>query len=246
MNFFLDPETRSKVASAGSLFFGPTYPCSACFNGTMDKKFVQKVHINPPEAVSLTKDKNRLMKALNLKGIPVPDFYNKKQFFNKEDAFLAVDFMNEFSFDDGFFPALLSHGLQMDFSSLQEVVQAINAFNGPGFEGVFQKKTEGAISGTVTTIPNAPSRLNNGRNFITDGILREAMPSCLTDRDEAYALAKETVEALNLDYATVTITVDPDSKELEVVNVNTNLVHEDALALRSYMDKLHVALNKKK
>jgi len=248
MNFFLDPTTRNQVKSAGSRFLTPPYPCSACFNGVMETRLIKPVHVNPPAAVKLTQDKTRLMQALNRNEIPVPDFFSADKYYNKKTGdFLAGVFLDDFSFDD-FMAVVVNHGFQMEIDDLVSAVQAMTGMQNSLPSAVVQRRNKGEVTGTVTAIPNGGNKLFDGKNTITNGILRENLPSFLKDdyREEILDTVNRAIDLLDLDYATATVSINTDSHEVLVVDISTNFVPDDAIAIRYYMDELNKAQSNKK
>jgi len=245
MNLFLDPLTREEVQSAGELFLRPNYPVSACFNGyNLDPKFKQKVHINPAQAVKVTHDKTSLMEALNLHGIPVPAFANPEKMYTSTGSFDLEKYMDKFPQTEDGFVRFLSRKVQSEIQDLADLMSVLKVLQKYKQGSVFQKGAKGEMVSTVTAIPNAPSRLFTGAEKpVTNGILSDTLPAFVKDKEEAFDLAKRTIEELDLDYATVTLSMSENG--LQVTDVSTNLRPQDAVAIRSYMDKLSMATKKK-
>lgn len=245
MNLFIDPLTRHEVSGAGELFLRPSYPASACFNGyNLDKKFTQKVHINPAEAVKVTHDKTALMQALNLHGIPVPTFADPSKMYTRDGSFNLESYTDKFPETEDGFVRFMARGVQSQIHDLADLMNVLKLLAKYRSGSVFQKGTEGEVVSTVTAIPNAPKRLfTGGKEPVTDGILSDTLPAFVKDKDEVFELVRKTIDgALDLDYATVTVSMSEEG--LKVIDVNTNLQPEHAVAIRSMMDAM--AKTKKK
>jgi hypothetical protein len=214
----------------------------------METRLIKPVHVNPPAAVKLTQDKTRLMQALNRNEIPVPDFFSADKYYNKKTGdFLAGVFLDDFSFDD-FMAVVVNHGFQMEIDDLVSAVQAMTGMQNSLPSAVVQRRNKGEVTGTVTAIPNGGNKLFDGKNTITNGILRENLPSFLKDdyREEILDTVNRAIDLLDLDYATATVSINTDSHEVLVVDISTNFVPDDAIAIRYYMDELNKAQSNKK
>lgn len=246
MNLFLDPLTRHEVRSAGELFLQPTYPVSACFNGyNLDNKFKQKVHINPAEAVKVTHNKTALMQALNMHGVPVPTFADPAKMYTRDGSFNLESYTDKFPETEDGFVRFMSRGVQSQIHDLADLMNVLKLLKNHQQGSVFQKATGGETVSTVTAIPNAPKQLFTGaEKFVTNGILSDTLPSFVKDKDEAFEVASKAIDMLNLDYATVTLSMSEEG--LKVIDVNTNLRPQDAIAIRGMMDKMAKASATKK
>lgn len=246
MNLFLDPLTRHEVASAGELFLRPPYPVSACFNGyNLDKKFMQKVHINPAEAVKLTHNKTALMQALNMHGIPVPTFADPAKMYTRDGSFNLESYTDKFPETEDGFVRFMARGVQSQIQDLADLMNVLNLLKNHQQGSVFQKATAGEVISTVTAIPNAPKRLfTGGKEPVTNGVLSDTLPSFVKDKDEVFELVLKAIDHLDLDYATATVSTSEEG--IKVIDINTNLHPEHAIAIRSMMDKMSQASATKK
>lgn len=246
MNLFLDPLTRNEVKSAGELFLHPNYPVSACFNGyNLDKKFQQKVHINPAEAVKVTHYKTALMQALNLHGLPVPTFADPAKMYTRDGSFNLESYTDKFPETEDGFVRFMTRGVQSQIHDLSDLMRVLKALKSHQQGSVFQKATNGETVSTVTAIPNAPKQLfTGGEKFVTNGILSDTLPSFVKDKDEAFETATKAIDLLDLDYATVTLSMSEEG--IKVIDVNTNLRPQDAVAIRGMMDKMAKAATTKR
>ena len=246
MNLFLDPLTRHEVSGAGELFLRPNYPVSACFNGyNLDKKLQQKVHINPAEAVKVTHNKTALMQALNMHGIPVPTFADPAKMYTRDGSFNLENYTDKFPETEDGFVRFIARRVQSQIQDLADLMNVLNLLKNHQQGSVFQKATGGETVSTVTAIPNAPKQLFTGaEKFVTNGILSDTLPSFVKDKDEAFEVASKAIDMLNLDYATVTLSMSEEG--IRVIDVNTNLRPQDAIAIRGMMDKMAKASATKK
>lgn len=246
MNLFLDPLTRHEVASAGELFLRPNYPASACFNGyNLDKKFTQKVHINPAEAVKVTHNKTALMQALNMHGIPVPTFADPAKMYTRDGSFNLESYTDKFPETEGGFVRFMANKVQSEIHDLADLMNVLKILSKYRDGSVFQKGTEGEVISTVTAIPNAPKRLfTGGKEPVTNGILSDTLPSFVKDKDEVFELVLKAIDHLDLDYGTATVSTSEEG--IKVIDINTNLHPEHAVAIRSMMDKMSQASATKK
>lgn len=246
MNLFLDPLTRHEVANAGELFLRPSYPASACFNGyNLDKKFTQKVHINPAEAVKLTHNKTALMQALNMHGVPVPTFADPAKMYTRDGSFNLESYTDKFPETEDGFVRFIARRVQSQIQDLADLMNVLNLLKNHQQGSVFQKATAGEVISTVTAIPNAPKRLfTGGKEPVTNGVLSDTLPSFVKDKDEVFELVLKAIDHLDLDYATATVSTSEEG--IKVIDINTNLHPEHAIAIRSMMDKMSQASATKK
>ncbi len=238
-----DQKTRAKYPNINQQMLNPAYNISGCFEDSrFPPEHIQKVHINPPPSVRLTQDKEALLLHLAAEGYVVPDHAPKTAFIT--DGMFDLSSFEEFyeSLED-FIIMEIAESLAKEIGDYAEILALIGAAELPG--GSLLKLPQGYQSAQVHVIPNAAGRaLNLGTKQTSNGVLSHSIPSAW-DRDAAFAMAKNSVDEIGLDYGHVTLIQTP-KEEMLIANIETMLRPSDIIAIRGYADMLNKALNGKK
>lgn len=249
MNLHLDPKTRADIKGVGDMFLRPPYPCSGCFNSaSLAPERIQKVHINPPKLVKVSQDKAALMKALQFHGFEVPDYVGMSDFY-EGGAFDLEEFQNLFPFDDPESDVYFKGpGLTTEMESLVELLELLCIVPDKDVaKSIFQELEKGGQTASISVLPQAMgTQFNSGANKIVDGLLGHNLPVSYAGKTHAIETACSAAQKLGYDYAHVIVAIAPDTIEVEIVDIVTDLRPTDVLALRAYMDTLHYGKKTKK
>jgi hypothetical protein len=193
----------------------------------------------------VTHNKTALMQALNMHGIPVPTFADPAKMYTRDGSFNLESYTDKFPETEDGFVRFMARGVQSQIQDLADLMNVLNLLKNHQQGSVFQKATAGEVISTVTAIPNAPKRLfTGGKEPVTNGILSDTLPSFVKDKDEVFELVLKAIDHLDLDYATATVSTSEEG--IKVIDINTNLHPEHAIAIRSMMDKMSQASATKK
>jgi hypothetical protein len=233
MAVILDEATRRRLPGAANFFMNPPYPLSACFDsaGTGER---QKVHINPHQAVKLVQDKGRLYQTLDRKGMPMGNFRPMEDIVSGR-TFDVPKYERQFPIEKG--PVqVISKAKQGEIADLEELLDFLK--NTAKHEGaVFkQSKLEVPTTAMVATIPAMDGKaLNNGATNIMNGILGHNIPKATPNQADLLAASRQAVHNTGLDYGIAFIQFDGKG-DFEIMDVQSQLRRQDAIALRAFAD----------
>jgi len=180
-----------------------------------------------------------------MKGIPVPTFADPAKMYTRDGSFNLESYTDKFPETEDGFVRFIARRVQSQIQDLADLMNVLNLLKNHQQGSVFQKATAGEVISTVTAIPNAPKRLfTGGKEPVTNGILSDTLPSFVKDKDEVFELVLKAIDYLDLDYGTATVSTSEEG--IKVIDINTNLHPEHAIAIRSMMDKMSQASATKK
>lgn len=247
MPLILDDVTKSKVPGAGSLFFDPPYKASACFNGSLPKDRVQKVHINPPKAVETVQNKADVMKFLTEKGYPVTPFIPRTNFGKKGEMFELENYLQKFNGNNEQDLMYRSPKVTKVLDDPMDILSLLG--DTASDRAILQSLPQGFQTFAVSAMPHAAGHKlpTASGKFFEDGVLSNNLPAAFREKKGAAdKLALDVLEDADLDYGTVTFSINPQTGEIELLDIFTNLVPMHVTAIRAYMDILNKAYENSK
>lgn len=242
---YLDPATREAFKDAHK-FFPNTDNVSGSFHGCVPALHQKKIHINPNPSVKLSQDKAKLFDMLSKSGVPVGNFTPVSTLIPKKGEFRILDLEDIFGAEETWSDkpiqarhnsgATIFTGVSDFMSWLRGLSEKPSSFeHDVRNHGVFlQPNIVGGKNEAITVIPNARGhKLRFGGEMITDGVVSRNRIS-----PQIKEMACDVADALDMDFATISVLYDPETDEVEILDIDTRLKPAYNEPLLSYAEML--------